>query len=222
MVRVSVRAYHGRLITVGDGDRFLSAVTVHELPGHSPGHLVYEISRGDRRLSWLGRHLSSPDRVGGPPARLRLRPRPRNGGRVSAPAVRVAGRRGCRDSLTTFRSRGSDRSAAQRGRATPGPTPDADRPGATPSAPVMAVSRSSLIRPRRGCRAVLPRLSSIRQTWWDRGQGSCEGQGGRHGSRSGCKSETGGESVGRIGLSRPQRTSHDGVTRDLLCGDLEP
>ena len=53
-MRRSLEAYADRLITVDDGQSILSAITVHELPGHSPGHLVYEIASGGRSLVCWG------------------------------------------------------------------------------------------------------------------------------------------------------------------------
>lgn len=41
--RRSITPYEDRLVVVSDGRQLLSAITAHEYPGHSPGHLVYEI-----------------------------------------------------------------------------------------------------------------------------------------------------------------------------------
>jgi glyoxylase-like metal-dependent hydrolase (beta-lactamase superfamily II) len=54
--RRSIKAYEDRLIVVSGGRQLLSAVTVYEAAGHSPGHLVYEIRapRADRSFFFWG------------------------------------------------------------------------------------------------------------------------------------------------------------------------
>jgi glyoxylase-like metal-dependent hydrolase (beta-lactamase superfamily II) len=51
--RCSLSAYRERIIPLPDGGAVTSAVTAREVPGHSPGHLVYEIADGaDRLVCW--------------------------------------------------------------------------------------------------------------------------------------------------------------------------
>ena len=50
----SLRAYGDRIIGVEDGDALAPAVIAHESPGHSPGHMTYEIACGDERLVCWG------------------------------------------------------------------------------------------------------------------------------------------------------------------------
>ena len=52
--RRSLQAYRDRIVVVGDGDAVVPAVMTRELPGHSPGHVVYEIAGGGQRLVCWG------------------------------------------------------------------------------------------------------------------------------------------------------------------------
>jgi glyoxylase-like metal-dependent hydrolase (beta-lactamase superfamily II) len=50
----SLRAYGDKVTAVRAGDQPNPALFVHEFPGHSPGHLVYEIADGDQGLFCWG------------------------------------------------------------------------------------------------------------------------------------------------------------------------
>jgi glyoxylase-like metal-dependent hydrolase (beta-lactamase superfamily II) len=50
----SLRAYEHRVTAIDDGDTVTAAITARETPGHSPGHVVYEIADGDDRLVCWG------------------------------------------------------------------------------------------------------------------------------------------------------------------------
>jgi glyoxylase-like metal-dependent hydrolase (beta-lactamase superfamily II) len=50
----SLSAYEGRLDLIGDGDEIAPGITAIATPGHSPGHLVYEITSGGRTIVCWG------------------------------------------------------------------------------------------------------------------------------------------------------------------------
>lgn len=52
--RRSLAAYGDQVTAVRAGDRPTPALVVHEFPGHSPGHLVYEITDGEQSIFCWG------------------------------------------------------------------------------------------------------------------------------------------------------------------------